>query len=322
MGNILSSFFSRKQHENSKKSNVSANNIHNCQRNENDEKLCRSSTKKSKKSNIDPNKVLHNTYDQQNYCEPNQNDSVLKSKNGESESDNQKDHSPFQRDFYQPPHEILVPLEKYRPRRSNIRRSARINPIKSNHLEEFNVDIAPKLYVEETISKPPKSDYKPETSYVDNQNDEKVENDKEDENIVDDLDPSERTKVVRSKISELLRRQQQQQQQQQHQSALLLNNQRKYKSVFEPGLDYYKSSTNDIQLDLPEKIVDDETSPTNEETPNDVLRRPKKTMMAIHGNALLIDELKKRQSHFHESREPHNHLHHHHHQINSMASVQ
>ena len=176
--------------------------------------------------------------------------------------------------------------------------------------------------MEETISKPPKSDYKPETSYVDNQNDEKVENDKEDENIVDDLDPSERTKVVRSKISELLRRQQQQQQQQQHQSALLLNNQRKYKSVFEPGLDYYKSSTNDIQLDLPEKIVDDETSPTNEETPNDVLRRPKKTMMAIHGNALLIDELKKRQSHFHESREPHNHLHHHHHQINSMASVQ
>ncbi|OTF71020.1 hypothetical protein BLA29_005657, partial [Euroglyphus maynei] len=109
-----------------------------------------------------------------------------------------------------------------------------------------------------------------------------------------------------------------QQQQQQQQPPFLLNNQRKYKSVFEPGLDYYKSSPDNL---LPEKTENDETSQTNEEEVQDVVLRPKKPqMMTAHVNALLIDELKKRQSNFYESREPHYPPHHN--LINSLASVQ
>ena len=66
---------------------------------------------------------------------------ILESKNDENKGDNYcKDKSPFQRDFYPQPHEILVPLEKYRPRRSNIRRSVRLHPNKTNFVSEFHVD--------------------------------------------------------------------------------------------------------------------------------------------------------------------------------------
>lgn len=152
MGNVLQSIYPRKHSIKSKKSNSSVinneNNNHNhhySQRNENFVKLFRSSSKKSKKECIDSCKVSSNNNhdDQQNDAtvEQNQNNMILESKNDENKGDNYcKDKSPFQRDFYPQPHEILVPLEKYRPRRSNIRRSARLHPNKTNFVSEFHVD--------------------------------------------------------------------------------------------------------------------------------------------------------------------------------------
>ena len=52
-------------------------------------------------------------------------DESIETTRNEPEEDTSK--SPFQRDFYPPAHEILVPLEKHRPRRSNVRRSTRTN---------------------------------------------------------------------------------------------------------------------------------------------------------------------------------------------------
>ncbi|OTF82385.1 hypothetical protein BLA29_008578, partial [Euroglyphus maynei] len=170
MGNILHSIYSRKKSNNS---------IDDCQTNENDGKLFRSSSKKSKKESIKFSNIDHDQPNEQNLI-----------KNDESKCDNYKDHqSPFQRDFYPPPHEILVPLEKYRPRRSNIRRSARIHPIKMNCVDKHNVG---DILDEEIMSNLPKPDYESD-AFVDNQNDEQVEDD-EDASKVDDLIPSERTK--------------------------------------------------------------------------------------------------------------------------------
>lgn len=54
--------------------------------------------------------------------------------------------SPFKRDYYTSPgHDVLVSVEKNRPRRSNIRRSSRLNPLSSRPSTAIEIEKKPTL---------------------------------------------------------------------------------------------------------------------------------------------------------------------------------
>ncbi|KPM03751.1 hypothetical protein QR98_0021850 [Sarcoptes scabiei] len=172
--------------------------------------------------------------------------SIKTTTDDEDDNSNGNDNkaSPFQRDYrHLQPHEMLVPLEKYRPRRSNIRRSARQHvSVTKNQTDDCqqnqhrNSD--PDLLAEITKE----FNFMRESSRIVEDNDENNDYDDDDgfgsernenqqNDSVDDLDPSERNKRARIKISEILRRQSQLQ----SASSRANHHQFKHQSLFIPN---------------------------------------------------------------------------------------
>lgn len=119
----------------------------------------------------------------------------------------------------------------------------------------------------------------------------KMENNTPSLTYIDKLDPSERTKLARSKISELFNK---------VPPTMARNSSlkdRKYQSVYEPSIEHYMESVDNDSANNHQGTI----SGQNDHNDNDCILRPKKPH--IKGNALLIDELKKRQTNYYESRQ-------------------
>ncbi|KAJ6224733.1 hypothetical protein RDWZM_003278 [Blomia tropicalis] len=234
--------------------------------------------------------------------------------------------SPFQREFL-PPHQMLVSLEKTRPRQSKTRISTR-KPILPKTDNNDNVP-NPNMHILTSVPSYGQTTLNNHDQFVINAKNHDDNNNKDDDDpdnnnndnddvkrryneSVDEMSPNERQKIARTRLSKMfIQRQQKQVTDSEQNGGMILNSNyvRVYDNVDKYG--HYLSSastvTNDSsQLPSPESFDSIESEPTTEivknfdtalndasSLPPEVVprRRPMKL-----GNPMLIDELKKRQS--------------------------
>lgn len=234
--------------------------------------------------------------------------------------------SPFQREFL-PPHQMLVSLEKTRPRQSKTRISTR-KPILPKTDNNDNVP-NPNMHILTSVPRYGQTTLNNHDQFVinaknhddnNNKDDDDPDNDNNDNDdvkrryneSVDEMSPNERQKIARTRLSKMfIQRQQKQVTDSEQNGGMILNSNyvRVYDNVDKYG--HYLSSastvTNDSsQLPSPESFDSIESEPATEivknfDTPLNEANSlppevvPRRRPMKL-GNPMLIDELKKRQS--------------------------